>query len=121
MLAENFRGKAYDLFSRERAVGPNFKRELIVIGALTDSRAFYVITYFFNRRIDRIDRNVIYFFRLVVFCAFITSVPSYGNFHIEYSAFIERADVRVLVEYFNFHIGRDISRKNDRGTRFIKP
>ena len=58
MIAEQVGGQADRFLRRDRAVGPDFENELVVVGHLADARPFHVIVHAADRRMNGVDGNV---------------------------------------------------------------
>src|SRR6185437_11104118 len=101
----------------DRAVGPDFERELVVIGDLAKTRRFHRVIALAHRRVDRVDRNEPDAEVLIEILVGgnVAAAALQAHFHVEPSAFADGRDVNVFVEDFDIGVGFDHARGDNAG------
>ena len=91
------------------AVGPDFERELIVVGDLTETRGFDGVIALAHRRVNGIDGNETdaEIFIEILVGGNVAAAALEAHFHIELAAFADRGNVDVFVENFDVAVGFD--------------
>ena len=91
------------------AVGPDFERQLVVVGDLTETRRFDGVVALAHRRVDGVDRNEsdAEIFVEILVGGNVAAAALQAHFHVELAAFADGRDVDVFVENFDVAIGFD--------------
>ena len=114
VVLDELRGETDGVLRSDGAVGPNFERELFVVGHLAETSGFDGVVDLAHRRVDRIHRDVAdgKIFVKVAVGADVAAAVLDAHFHLELAAFVDGGDVNGLVEngeigvFFN-HGGSD--------------
>src|SRR4029453_14084250 len=111
VVSQNRRGLEQRLVWRQTSVGPDFKDELVVIGALTDTSVFDRVLDARDRRKDGIDRNQAD--RLVCALVFLSSGKTTTDPHIElgleFVLLVQGANDLLGIEHFKTLNGLDVA------------
>src|SRR4029077_2697956 len=111
VVSQNRRGLEQRLVRRQASIGPDFKDELVVIGALTDTGIFDRVLDARDRRKDGIDRNQTN--RLVCTLVFLSSGKTATDAHIklgvEFVLLVQGANDLLRVEHFKTLNGLDVA------------
>ncbi len=105
----SFAAKTDGVGRNNRAVGPDFKRQLVVVSDLPQTSGFDGVIALAHRRMHRVDRNEADAEILVKILVGgnIAASALQTHFHVEPSAFADGRDVNVFVENFDVAIGFD--------------
>src|SRR5581483_4274921 len=120
VVFQQLRRKADRVRGSNRAVGPDFERELVVIGDLSETRGLNRVIALAHRRVDRVDRNEsdAEVFVEVLIGGDVAAAALQAHFHIELAAFADGRDVNVFVEHFDIAVGFNHAGGNN--TRLIR-
>ena len=121
MIGEKISSEADRFLRRDRAVCPDVDDELVVVGRLSNARAFDVIVHATNRRMDRVDRNVAER-QIAVGVAvgnLIAAAALQTRLELQRAFLRKRGDVRRRIEDLDVRIGFEIGGRDDtRATLF---
>ena len=109
MIFQQLRRQSDGIGRRNRAICPNFKRQLVVVSDLPEARGFHGVIAFAHRRVHGINRNEAdaQVFIEVLVRRNIAAPALEAHFHVQLAAFADGRDVHVLVEDLNVAIGLD--------------
>ncbi|MNC64858.1 hypothetical protein D3C75_1150930 [compost metagenome] len=118
MLVQNFGSEAYSLFRSDTAIRPNFHRQLVVVGHLTDTSVVDAVIHTGDRRIDGIHRNnpdglIV---TLVTVRLDVTAATACKNSHVKSRARSQRCNMKIRVQDLNIAVRTDITCGNDAFT-----
>ncbi len=110
MLAENLGGFDQGHFGAQRAVGPNFERQLVVVGLLADAGFLNLVTHAGHGAVDGVDRNDADFLhvRAVLGGRHVAAAIFDDHFHDEGHVVGQRDQHVMLVDHVNRFVGLDI-------------
>ncbi|MPN41008.1 hypothetical protein SDC9_188548 [bioreactor metagenome] len=106
MLAHNLRRKRNAFLCGDRAVGPNFQGQLIIVCHLAYAGVLHVVIYLQSRRINGIDGYQTDDRLHILFIPFSGRIPSslrQVKLHKQLCVFIQRCDVQIGID--DLHIG----------------
>ena len=111
VVLQQLRGLADGILRRDRAVGPDFESQLVVVGHLAETRGLDGEVDLAHRRVDRVDRDVAdrQILVEVPVRADIAAAGLQPHLDVELAALADRGDVHVAVEHFDVGIGLDLA------------
>ena len=110
VLAKNLGRFDQRHFRRDRAVGPDLERELVVVRLLADAGFFDAVANADDRAVDGVDRNDADFLDVLAVLARrdVAAAVFDDHFHHERHVVGERGQDVVRVEHFDRFVGFDI-------------
>ena len=117
MVLEQLGGQADSIGGQYGAVGPDFERELVVVGDLAETSSFHDVVHRAHRRVDRVDGNEAEAQIVVEILVGgdVAAAALQAHFHVELAAFADGGDVDVLVENLDVAVGFDHAGGDDAG------
>src|ERR1039457_6842569 len=109
VVLQQLGGKAERVRGEDGAVGPDFERELVVVGDLAEACGFDQVVDLADRRVDAVDRDKAQA-QVGIEVLVGGDVPAAAleaHLHVDLSAFADGADVDLLVEDLNVAVGLD--------------
>ena len=114
MVLQQLGRQANRIRRNDGAVGPDFERELVVVGNLPKSRRFHRVVALAHRRVDGINRNKsdAEIFVEIFVGGNVAASALQPQFHVKPAAFADGGDVNVLVQDFDVPVGFDHARSD---------
>jgi hypothetical protein len=105
----SFAARPMRIGGRDGAVGPDFERELVVVGDLTETRGFDGVVALAYRRVHGIDGNEAdaEVFVEILVGGSVAAAALEAHFHVELAAFADGRDVDVFIQNLDISIGFD--------------
>ena len=109
VVLQQLRRQADGIGWSDRAVGPHFESQLVVIGDLSQTSGFHGVVALAHRRVHRVDGNEAdaQVFVEVLVGGNVAAAALEAHFHVELAAFADGGDVDVLIENFDIGVGFD--------------
>src|SRR5581483_1804773 len=109
VVFQQLRGESDGVSRGDRAVGPDFQGQLVVIGDLAQARGFDGVIALAHRRVHGVNGNEADAEVLVkvLVGGDIAAAALKAHLHVELASFADGGDVRVRIEHFDVGIGVD--------------
>lgn len=112
VVFENLCRQAHDFAARERAVGRHLENQTVIVDALSDTRVLHGVAHLLDGSEDRIHRDEVerILVALVKVRALVASPSSEGDLHVQHRAVVQRRNVQIGVQDFQFRVAGQIAR-----------